>query len=57
METSKKNDWERRRSKPKKAKWAKRLISRRTFRILVTVGRALAFVLWLHNQVTGWLRE
>jgi nitrate reductase NapE component len=57
METSKNDDWERRRTKPRKARWAKWLMRPQTLTILVSVGRVMTFLVWLYHLVTGWIRE
>ena len=54
METSKHTDRERRRTKPKpKAKWAKFLLRPQTVTFLVTLGRLVAFAVWLVQQIRG----
>jgi hypothetical protein len=57
MATSKQNDRERRRNKPKTEGCAKALLSPRTFKFLVLIGRTLTFLVWVYNVIMGHLRE
>lgn len=57
MEASKRADRERRRTKLKKANWARLLISPQTLEFLVAVGKVITLVVKLYYLLTNSFQE